>query len=135
VLRIDGSYGSLLVTGDIERLAENRLQRTQYVSADVVAVPHHGSLTSSTPAFVDAVGAKLALVSSGFNNRWGFPRPEVTARWAASGAQLLVTGDVGAIAVAIDENGINVEAARNRRQRYWRPKRDAVSGAPPPSAL
>jgi competence protein ComEC len=135
VLRVDGAFGSLLVTGDIERLAESRLQRSAHLAADVVVVPHHGSLTSSTPAFVNAVGARIALVSAGFNNRWGFPRPEVSARWQASGAQLLVTGDHGALAVTIDHNGIGLAAARDRRQRYWRPKRDTVSGAPPPSAL
>jgi competence protein ComEC len=135
VLRVVTGNGSLLVTGDVERIAENRLVQTADLSAAVVIVPHHGSLTSSTVPFVAAVDATVAIVSAGFNNRWGFPRPEVSERWRDSGAELLVTGSDGAITGYIDRHGITVSVARDRRRRFWQPERDLSSGASEPSAL
>jgi competence protein ComEC len=135
VLHVDGAFGSVLLTGDVEQLAERRLQAVAGIAADVAIVPHHGSLTSSSPGFVAAVSAKLAIVSAGFNNRWGFPRPEVVDRWQASGARVLVTGDLGAITVLMDAAGTGIGAERERRRRYWQPQREPVSGVPAPSAL
>jgi competence protein ComEC len=85
----------------------------------VVVVPHHGSATSSSPAFVAAVGARYAIVSAGHANRWGFPRPEVRERWEASGAIVIATGDAGAIRVELGPAGVAVAAERERRHRYW----------------
>ena len=135
VLRVVTEFGSLLVSGDIERIAERRLLQSADLTADVVIVPHHGSLTSSTEPFVAAVDADLAIVSAGFNNRWEFPRPEVQERWRRSGAGLLVTGNDGAINGQIDQRGVSVSVGRDRRRRFWQPQRDLSSGAPEPSAL
>ena len=76
VLKVETGTSALLVTGDVERRGENALLGRP-IAADVVVVPHHGSATSSSPSFVAAVGAQLAIVSAGYANRWGFPRPEV----------------------------------------------------------
>jgi competence protein ComEC len=62
-------------------------------------VPHHGSRSSSGPAFVAATQPRWALVSSGYRNRWGFPAPVVVERWASSGAQFLDTASSGAIEI------------------------------------
>ncbi len=78
VLKVETGASALLVTGDIERRGESAaLAQARELAADVVVVPHHGSATSSSPAFVAAVGARHAIVSAGYANRWGFPRPEV----------------------------------------------------------
>ena len=98
VLAVEAGSSSLLVTGDIERRGESAVL-TQPIAADVVVVPHHGSATSSSPSFVAAVGATHAIVSAGYANRWGFPRPEVRERWQQSGAAVTVTGDSGAVSV------------------------------------
>ncbi len=88
VLKVETGASALLVTGDIERRGESAvLAQEQALAADVVVVPHHGSATSSSPAFVAAVGARYAIVSAGHANRWGFPRPEVRERWRESGAR------------------------------------------------
>ncbi len=135
VFRIDTAHGSILLTGDIERRAEAALTDTADIDTDVVIVPHHGSRTSSTAAFVDKVRPRLAIVSAGHNNRWGFPLPDVRERWEAAGARLLVTADSGAIDVRFTDAGITVSEARWRRRRYWHADSAPVSGAGGVSAL
>jgi competence protein ComEC len=135
VIRIDTGHGSVLLTGDIERGAEAALVRTTDIDVDVVVVPHHGSRTSSTAGFVDKVSPRLAIVSAGHNNQWGFPVPEVRDRWVAAGARLLVTAESGAIDVRLGEEGIAVSEARWRRHRYWHADSGPVSGAGGVSAL
>jgi competence protein ComEC len=119
VLKVSARGGSVLIAGDIEARGESATVRSGGLASDVVVVPHHGSATSSSQAFVDAVGAKLALVSAGYANRWGFPKPAVTARWERGGARVAVTGDDGALTVSIDAAGPTLTAERGRRIRYW----------------
>jgi competence protein ComEC len=118
VLKIETGTSSLLVTGDIERRGEVAVL-TQPIAADVIVVPHHGSATSSSPAFVAAVGARHAIVSAGHANRWGFPRAEVRERWERGGALMTVTGDSGAVSVLLAPDDLAVTAERDRRHRYW----------------
>jgi competence protein ComEC len=123
VLLIRSEAGTFLITGDIESAAERRLLACcrEELSADIVTVPHHGSSTSSTSAFVAAVNADYALISNGYLNRYGFPRPSVSGRWLSSGAQLVDTAGSGAIQFRIlPEAGI-VGPIRYREQgrHYW----------------
>jgi competence protein ComEC len=119
VLKIETEGGALLLTGDIEQRGEAALVGS-VLDADVVVVPHHGSATSSSPAFVAATGARYAVVSAGWANRWGFPRADVRARWSAAGAAVVVTGDSGAVRVALGRDRVAVRAERDGRHRYWR---------------
>jgi len=119
VLKVSARGGSVLIAGDIEARAETALARDAELASDVVVVPHHGSATSSSPAFVAAVRPRYALVSAGYANRWGFPKPEVRARWERAGANVAATGERGAITVALGEAGVRVVAERDRRARYW----------------
>jgi competence protein ComEC len=79
----DAQGRRLLVTGDIEAAQEMRLVRDERaaLASEVLLVPHHGSRTSSTPAFVDAVAPRVALVQAGYRNRFGHPVPEVLQRY------------------------------------------------------
>jgi competence protein ComEC len=135
VLKITAASGSMLLDGDIEARAERRLVATAEVAADVAAVPHHGSSTSSTAAFVNATGAKFALVSAAFPSRWRFPRPDVVARWRAEGAAVRVTGRSGALTVELGPDGIEVEGERMRRKRYWRTFSESSPGTGDSPAL
>jgi competence protein ComEC len=120
VLKVRTHASSLLLLGDVERFGEHALiEQASPAAAYVVLVPHHGSATSSTPALVSAVGARYALVSAGFANRWGLPRPDVVARWEGAGARVLVTADTGALALTLGKHGLGVTAERHRRKRYW----------------
>ncbi len=122
VLKVETGTSALLITGDIERRGESAAlaqAQEQELAADVIVVPHHGSATSSSPPFVAAVGAEHAIVSAGYANRWGFPRPEVRARWQDSGAEVVVTGDAGAVSVELRPDGVAVAVERDGRHRYW----------------
>jgi competence protein ComEC len=110
---------SLLIAGDVERRGEAAMLEAQPGATDVIVVPHHGSATSSSPALVAALGARHAVVSAGFANRWGFPKPEVTARWRRSGAAVVVTADAGAVSIDLTRDGVAIGAERDARHRYW----------------
>ena len=122
VLEIAAGRRRLLLTGDIERPAEAMLlEGAALRRADVVSVPHHGSGTSSSSAFVVAVDADIAIASAGHANRWGFPLPEVTRRWQNAGTRVLSTGDTGAISLSLCPEGAapRPSAYRDRRRRVW----------------
>ncbi len=122
VLLVDAGNHRLLITGDIERPAEQQLVRDDLLShVDAVVVPHHGSRTSSTAPFVRALTPDFALVSAGFDNRWGFPKGDVVARWAGVGAHVLETSTSGAIGIRLcEQSGIEeVIQYRRKQRRIW----------------
>ena len=109
VLRIVYGNRAFLLTGDIERSAETALVTGGgTLSADLIKVAHHGSRTSSTQEFIDAVGAKYAVVSVGRSSPFGHPHPEVIERWKASGATVMTTGERGTISVSTDGRDLQV---------------------------
>ncbi len=133
VLRIETAHGAALLTGDIDELIEARLLRlpAKDLHADVVTVPHHGSGGSSSEDFVAATGARLALISSGYANRFRHPRDNVIARWQAAGAEPLISSELGAIRVRIGADGVAWQAERLESRRFW----DAVARHPREAGL
>ena len=130
VLRVRGAQGQrALLTGDIEARAEASLLAgaPEALAAEVVVVPHHGSLTSSSADFVAAVDPDFALISTGHNNRFGLPRAEITERWRQSGACVLVSAEVGAVRLTVGDT-IEVSTATDRR-RPWRALRPPACAA------
>jgi competence protein ComEC len=113
VLRI--AYGSraLLLVGDSEREAEADLLRSAgaRLRADVLKVGHHGSRTSSTPAFLAAVAPREAVISAGCRNRFGHPHPSTLAALAAAGTRVWRTDRDGAVVVTTDGRSLEVHAA------------------------
>ncbi len=89
------------------------------LAADVLLVPHHGSRTSSSDAFLDAVAPRLAIVQAGYLNRFGHPRPDVLARYAARGIPVLRNDRDGAITVTMGPSGVDVARYRDTHRRYW----------------
>ena len=106
VLEITAGLHRALLTGDIEApaerwlLAHNSLRPSRFV-----VVPHHGSRTSSTPEFVTAVSAEVAVASLGFQNHFRFPALEVVQRYRAQGGEMLRTDQAGAVTVVSDGKG------------------------------
>jgi competence protein ComEC len=121
VLRIVSGGGSVLLTGDIEAASEAEiLARDAAIGAEVLVVPHHGSRTSSTPAFVAAVSPLFAVIAAGYRNRFGHPRGEILTRYSHAGAARPRTDRDGAItATLIRGRPIDVFAERERARRYW----------------
>ncbi len=103
-LRLEADRAAALLTGDIEAAAEARLLRAPApLASSILKVPHHGSRTSSGPAFVAAVRPDVAVMSVGADNRYGLPAAEIEARYRAAGACVLRTDRCGAITVTLDE--------------------------------
>lgn len=121
VLRVAGAGGVLLLTADIEAIAERSLlgRDRKALAADVVTAPHHGSRTSSTQAFVAAVGAAHVIHPVGKMNQYRHPHPAVWARWDAAGARNWRTDGQGAITVDMRLDGPELSAQRERVRRYW----------------
>src|SRR5438094_209601 len=112
-LRVARGRFGVLLTGDIEARAEQRLlARPDLLPSTVLKVPHHGSRTSSTPAFVSAVAPLLAVMSVGADNRYRLPAPEVERRYGSRGTCVLRTDRCGAVTVETDGNRLVVHAAR-----------------------
>jgi competence protein ComEC len=122
VVRVESAYGNVLLTGDIEAPSESWLldERVADLRADILVVPHHGSRTSSTPAFVAAVAPRVAIFTVGYRNRFGHPRPDVVARYAGGGAALFRSDRHGAVTIDLGPGNAGVPVAeRDRRRRYW----------------
>ncbi|MGH8400566.1 MAG: ComEC/Rec2 family competence protein, partial [Gammaproteobacteria bacterium] len=102
VLRVSSAGGSALLVGDLMKDGERRLvaQQAGRLSAQVLVAPHHGSNSSSSPVFVNAVAPALVLFPVGYRNRWGFPKATVMARYRAQGAALADSVHDGAIEVS-----------------------------------
>ncbi|MGI9261122.1 MAG: ComEC/Rec2 family competence protein, partial [Woeseiaceae bacterium] len=120
VLLVQLAEHRLLLTGDIESPVE-RLLTPALENVDVVIVPHHGSNTSSSLAFVQALRPRLALVSAGFGNRWGLPTPAVVDRWRSVGAEIAITANDGALSQRYCRGLEPGELRRNRvsARRFW----------------
>jgi competence protein ComEC len=123
VLLIEGPEASVLLTGDIELDAERQLVAQGLPRTNVVVAPHHGSDTSSSPLFVAAVRPDVTIFSTGYRNRWNFPRPAVLARWQAQGSRCYDTGASGAISVVfeprMDATKVQVREQRHTQRHYW----------------
>jgi competence protein ComEC len=112
----------MLLTGDIEQPAEAWLVRSgDLPTVDVVSVPHHGSLTSSSVPFVRALRPSIAIVSAGHGNRWGLPKQKVVDRWSAAGAKVVTTATSGAISLRLceDQGVASLTHHRATRRRIW----------------
>lgn len=121
VLRVSDPAWSLLLTADIEGSSENEILAwdAAHLRSSVMVVPHHGSKTSSQQVFIDAVGARMVIFTSGYRNRFHHPAPEVVERYAATGALLLRSDMNGAV---ILEEGAEPVWERQLRARYWQGK-------------
>ena len=93
-------------------------ERLTGLQADELLVPHHGSKTSSTAAFLDAVNPKLALVQAGYRNRFGHPAAPVMARYAERGIQVIDSAHCGAAQWrSVQPQGVVCQ--REQGRRYW----------------
>ncbi len=107
VIRVRYAGRALLFPGDLEAEGEDlaRAYAGDALRADVLKLPHHGSRTSSTDDFLDAVHPSLAVLSCGAGNRFGFPHAEVSARLAARAIRVLRTDRMGGITVTVAPEG------------------------------
>jgi competence protein ComEC len=111
VLRLQDGGEGFLLAGDIERPVERDLTDGAHASslnAEFLKVPHHGSRTSSTEPFIDAVHPKFAAISVGEANPFGHPNRDVIDRISALGARVYRTDRDGAITAITDGRNLAV---------------------------
>ena len=113
VLRLSHDDVDILLTGDVETTAEDMLlSARQPLDSEILKVPHHGSGTSSSPRFLEAVSPHVAVASLGHLNRFDFPAPEVVERYERRGVELLRTDTAGAVSITSDGRGYRVTITR-----------------------
>ncbi|MBB2496412.1 DNA internalization-related competence protein ComEC/Rec2 [Aquipseudomonas ullengensis] len=121
VLKVEAAGESLLLTGDIDQAAERGLLAAGHdLRADWLQIPHHGSRSSSSAAFLDAVAPRAALLSRGQNNPFGHPHPLVMQRYAARSIPVHDSVTSGALQIRLGAR----QAVRGWREqaRFWREK-------------
>jgi len=117
VLRFSFGDASILFTGDIESAGERALIATRSdLRSTVIKVPHHGSATSSTPAFIAAVHPEDGIISDGYLNHFHFPSPMTLDRYRDAGVRVLRTDNDGAVMVDATRRGISIRAQRDRNR-------------------
>ena len=121
VLQIEAAGERLLLTGDIDVQAERALMQADLpLASQWLLAPHHGSRTSSSQAFIDAVAARHVLITRSRHNAFGHPHPQVLARYRAAGVEVHDTALHGALHIRLGQHG----TARGLRSepRFWREK-------------
>jgi competence protein ComEC len=122
VLKISAPGGTLLLTADVEKRSEREMlaRDAAELKADVMLVPHHGSRTSSTDEFLDAVAPAIAVVPVGYRNRFRHPNAQVMERYAVRKIAVHRTDMAGALTVTfIPGRPPGVSGFRESRKRYW----------------
>jgi competence protein ComEC len=130
VLHVSGTRTGALLTGDIEAAQEAALlQRApEALRADVLQVPHHGSRSSSTSAFIAAVAPRVAVVQAAYRSRFGHPAPDVVARYEAQGVAVVRSDRCGAFTLPAAGTAV---CERSATRRYWHHRDPSVGGAAP----
>jgi competence protein ComEC len=121
VLKIQSAHGTVLLVGDIEAAAESWLVETygETLKAEVLVAPHHGSKTSSTAGFLQAIQPDYVLIPAGYRNQYGHPHKDVLARYRQVNAKALNSADSGAIVVNVQDNLFVVQGMRETESKYW----------------
>ena len=121
VLQVRSRYGSILLPADIEAKAEKKLVETwgERLRSEILVAPHHGSKTSSTPAFIEAVAPRHVLFPAGYRSRYRHPHPDVVQRYAEHGVVLHDSAASGALELRLGATGLSVTSYRAWHRRYW----------------
>lgn len=107
VVRISYGRHGFLITGDLDAAGEAQiLANRAEIASTVLKVGHHGSKTSSTEAFLQAVAPRYAVISVGADNRFGHPNPSVLERLEQNGVNILRTDERGAIVFSSDGSSL-----------------------------
>ena len=124
VLRVRSPSGTVLLAGDIEAPQERKLLElytSDDLAADVLLVPHHGSATSSTEAFIDAVSPRWAIFQVAYRSRFRHPNAKVLERYRERGIGILRSDADGAVQIRFSAGQApQITRSRHDPERYWR---------------
>lgn len=114
ILHIANHAGQLLLTGDIEQLAEEYLIKSygHKLTSTIMLIPHHGSKTSSSDSFVKQVAPSYAIASYGFDNRYHFPHPQAMQAYQRQHIPVFNTFDCGMVRVSLGKGQVRPQCYR-----------------------
>jgi competence protein ComEC len=121
VLHVQSSFGSILLPADIEKEAEREIisRYPDALRSDILVAGHHGSNTSSSDDFINAVSPELVLFPAGWMNRYHHPAKKVLHRLTNRQIKSMITGECGAITIRVAEAGISAKSWRQSNRRIW----------------
>jgi len=114
VIKLEYGNTSFLFTGDAEDVSEKEMLKNGLdLKADVLKAGHHGSKSSSTDKFLDAVNPKYAVISVGKDNDYGHPNAETLQKFSSRGIEVYRTDEIGTIVAESDGNNISFSTDDN----------------------
>lgn len=116
------TYGetSFLFQGDAEKRVENELiGQNLDLSADVIKLGHHGSKTSSTEKYLEAVSPKVAVISCGLRNDYGHPSLETIETLEANKIDYFITAEVGGITAVSDGKTVKLTTSDSKEEKIY----------------
>ncbi|QOL24480.1 DNA internalization-related competence protein ComEC/Rec2 [Thalassotalea sp. LPB0316] len=127
VIKIGDGEKSILLPGDISKTVELALVEQYHnqglLTANVLIAPHHGSKTSSTTAFIEAVTPNIVIFSTGYLNRWNMPNKEVISRYQMFDVATYNTAELGSILLEFDTQAyatkVKVSTMKQNLRPYW----------------
>lgn len=121
VLKISAFDKSVLLTGDIDWKVEQQLldKFAEQLESNILIVPHHGSLSSSSESFIRQVAPQYAIIASGYRNRFGFPKQVIIERYEKRDVTLLNTANNGMISFTLANDTLFYSAHRASHRRFW----------------
>jgi competence protein ComEC len=122
VIKVSSTSGTILLTGDVEKAGEYQMlaRDASVLKADVLIAPHHGSKTSSTQDFIQAISPKLVIFTNGYLNRFGHPKSVIVQRYVNQDVQVLRSDYDGAVQLNYKKDrAVKVLKWRKVERRYW----------------
>ncbi|MDG2393541.1 MAG: DNA internalization-related competence protein ComEC/Rec2 [Thalassotalea sp.] len=120
VLLINDGVNKILLPGDISKVVEQRLVASNAVAKiNLLISPHHGSNTSSSSSFLEVLSPDYVVHSSGFYNRWQFPKKAVVNNYKKINSQQFNTAETGMLIFDINEKGVKVRSYRQNMLPFW----------------
>jgi len=116
VLQVANGQTAVLLEGDAEAPIEKAMLAESGLASALLKVGHHGSKTSSTPAFLARVQPRVAIISCGLHNRYGHPAPQTLFRLEAMGVPTFSTDLAGASCFVLDGRTVQVNVGCGMRR-------------------
>ncbi len=118
VIKLTYRSFDMLFTGDLEAHGESKLD-IKDLPSEILKVPHHGSKTSSSSAFIEAVAPQVALFSYGENNYFGHPHTQVVERYHTNDVDDYHVAEEGALIILTEGETFTIEGFYSKRKEFY----------------
>ena len=122
MLKVSNHEQSVLLPGDIEKQTERKLIQlySEKLASTVLIAPHHGSNTSSTTDFINAINPTVVLFPAAYLNRYRFPSKKVQKRYKNKNIVSYSTGKAGALSIHFQSGEkLKIKSWRQQSKKIW----------------